>query len=291
MQKDQISVIIILYYSKHLIHSIIQNVHDQVKDLGEIILINNSVENIDEFKTKNIVVVYPEINLGYGAAINLGVKISKYEYLLLLNPDLSIDKFDISLDAIKGQLIISGHNPIMPGYSLKFPGLLDTFVEYSILEVVYIRAIEKYVQFRRITENTDDVLVDYVSGALILTNKTTFNKIGGFDGRFFLFYEETDFCRRALRLKIPVISSSKIQYTPKLGKSSSKDVSKIKIKSGINSCKQYHSIYDGAYATKCTFIALKLLYILIIIFITPFSLIDQKLNAKRKEFIYRMRFF
>jgi hypothetical protein len=291
MKKDKISVIIILYFSKHLISSIILNVQQQIKDLGEIILINNSGEDIDEFQTENIVVVYPEKNLGYGSGINLGVKISKYEYLLILNPDLFIKKFDISIEAISIQTIISGHNPLMPGYSLKFPSLFASFIEYSILEVAYVKTIDRLIQFKRIKDNSDEVLVDYISGALIFTNKTTFNRIGGFDSSFFLFYEETDFCKRASHLKIPVVSSSKIVYEPKAGKSSFKDVNDIKIKSGINSCKKYHSKYDGAFATRCIFILLKLLYGIVILFISPFSLVSQKLRIKRSEFIYRMRFF
>jgi GT2 family glycosyltransferase len=39
--------------------------------------------------------------------------------------------------------------------------------------------------------------VDWVSGASMMIRRKTFDRIGRFDEQYFLYYEETDFCRRA----------------------------------------------------------------------------------------------
>lgn len=291
MNANKISVIIILYYSKHLLFDIISNIKNKINQLGEIILVNNSGENIDEFKSDIVRVVYPSHNLGYGSGINLGVQHSKYNFLLFLNPDLHIQKFDVSLENYQKEVILSGHNPKMPGYCLKFPNLISFLVTNTLIDLKYVKAIDKRIHFKRIKDHSEDIEVDYISGALIFTTKPIFNKIGGFDSSFFLFYEETDFCKRASQLNIPVIETSKIAFDTKNGKSSSMDVNHIKIKAGIDSSKLYHSRYSGIVATQCTLILLKAIYGIIILVMIPFSLISKRYKSKREEFIYRINYF
>ena len=53
MVKDKISVIVILYFSKHLIKELVSNINSTVKDCGEIILINNINLSIEKQGTAN----------------------------------------------------------------------------------------------------------------------------------------------------------------------------------------------------------------------------------------------
>ena len=44
---------------------------------------------------------------------------------------------------------------------------------------------------------TGAVTVDYVKGACLLMSREALNTVGPLDGRFFMYFEETDWCRRA----------------------------------------------------------------------------------------------
>ena len=47
--------------------------------------------------------------------------------------------------------------------------------------------------------------VDWVAGMFLLFKTTTFARLGGFDERYFLYYEDVDICARAHQLNEPVI--------------------------------------------------------------------------------------
>ena len=52
--------------------------------------------------------------------------------------------------------------------------------------------------------------VDIVTGACMLIKKDVFNKVGGFDERYFLFMEDFDLCREIKKLKLDVIYYHKV---------------------------------------------------------------------------------
>lgn|GEM_PF-2151721 len=290
MEQNRISIIIVLYFSKHLLYNLLPNVRKTIINIGEIILINNSDENLDEFESNDIRIIYPKFNLGYAGGINLGVGKSKYDWLLILNPDIHVNHFSIEPKHINNEIIISGFNPKMPGYSLRFPTLLSGFISIAVIDLVYSKTIDKLIHFRRIDPKVDELKVDYVSGALIFTNKKTFEKIGGFDDAYFLYYEETDFCKRASKLNIPILCTNKISFTPNAGKASSKNVDKIKIRAGILSCKRYHSKYSGKLATRGMFLLLRSEYLLMLMILAPISYIIKSFSQKKGEIAYRMKF-
>lgn len=65
--------------------------------------------------------------------------------------------------------------------------------------------------------------IDYVSGCCMMIRKEVFDEIGYFDERYFLYFEDVDFCLRAKRvgLDISVVSSCVVTHTLKEGKQKS----------------------------------------------------------------------
>jgi GT2 family glycosyltransferase len=57
------------------------------------------------------------------------------------------------------------------------------------------RLLKPWITVRHMTKSSE--LVDWVSGASMMIRPAVFKAIGGMDENYFLFYEETDFCRRA----------------------------------------------------------------------------------------------
>jgi len=62
--------------------------------------------------------------------------------------------------------------------------------------------------------------VDAVSGALMLVPRAAFARIGGFDERYFLHFEDMDLCRRARDLELQVACANDVRVTHVKGTSS-----------------------------------------------------------------------
>jgi len=78
--------------------------------------------------------------------------------------------------------------------AFRFPTPLGEF-EAAIGLGVARRLLGRYVIAPSYPDHA--VAVHWVSGASMMIRRETFDRIGRFDERYFLYYEETDFCRRA----------------------------------------------------------------------------------------------
>ena len=175
---NQITIILLSHRSKNLVLNFIKDIHIKYK----LIIIDNS--NDTELK-KIIEKDYPEIviniieNNGYGSAINYASKLVKTKYFLINNPDINglnenmINKF---LDAAKT--------------------LNDNF---SALGPRFINANPKSLVQSNNIKNIEEM--KFLSGSCMFFKKENFDFIGGFDEKFFLYFEESDFCLRSHKIK------------------------------------------------------------------------------------------
>jgi N-acetylglucosaminyl-diphospho-decaprenol L-rhamnosyltransferase len=146
-------------------------------------------------------------NLGYGAGTNLGARGSTAPWLLLLNPDVYVDPGALErLVAVADQrediavlaptLVYPDGSPQIGGG--RFAGWMREVGRMSgLARRVRSRRASLAPEFRsdqQATETTIDR--EWVSGAVMLVRRLAFDAVGGFDERFFLYYEDEDLCRR-----------------------------------------------------------------------------------------------
>jgi len=176
--------------------------------IDNIIIINNGSTD-DSLKIEsppkyNIKVIKNEYNIGFAAACNQGAKLSNARYLLFLNPDTqlfaeSIEKPLSFLEspenrdvAILGVQLVDQHNQILRTCA-RFP-TLKTFLMKSLgLSKIFHR----FDHFMFEWDHKETRFVDQVIGAFFLIRRKTFEELGGFDERFFVYFEELDLSLRA----------------------------------------------------------------------------------------------
>ena len=176
-----ITIVIPSYKSKKLVLLHLKNLSKKFR----ILIIENSqdkiLKSVVDKKYKNTK-VYLKKNIGYGRAINFASRLVKTKYFFVMNPDTKIYKNTIR----------------------------------NLYKACKIKKEFGMLSPHNITENNkrekNQLLIEkkMLNGAAMFFDKKIFNKIGGFDEKIFLYYEENDFFRKSnnLNFKLYTVSDS-----------------------------------------------------------------------------------
>ncbi len=148
-------------------------------------------------------------NGGFAYGNNLGIAHARASsapsYVYLLNPDAQVRPHAVEilvrfLEAHPTVGIVGSGFDNLDGsdwpIAFRFPTVwseLDQGLGIGLIT----RMLERWVVARRMSPVSQRV--DWICGASMLIRPAVLDAIGGFDENYFLYYEETDFCRRALR--------------------------------------------------------------------------------------------
>ncbi len=141
-------------------------------------------------------------NAGYGKGNNLGLMQAKGAYTLIINPDTRLEPKGLQM-MIEAMERDPGIGLIAPRLlfddgtvresARTFPQITDLIVKRTVLRTLFPGRMKRYLQHDRGDAAQD---VDWVAGACLLTRTDMLRQLRGFDPRFFLFFEDTDLCRR-----------------------------------------------------------------------------------------------
>lgn len=208
-----LSVIIVNFQTKDLLQKCLESLEKSKYRDFEIIAVDNgstdgSVEAI-EARYKDIKILRNEENLGFAKAVNQGIKQATGEYIFLLNPDSEVKPGSLEElvkfakkrpeTGVVGAKLLNPDGSIQPSV-YHFPTIWRAIAEYWLGKK---GAYEKYA-----VTASDAVEVEAVTGAAMLIPKKTIEKIGFLDERYFMYFEDLDFCRRVQR------AGFKVYYLP-----------------------------------------------------------------------------
>lgn len=205
----KLSIIIVNYKSKDLLERCVSAVFKNVKGVSfEVIVVNNDEKNpslaLPFTKGEDIKIINSGENLGFGKACNKGAKKAQGRVLLFLNPDTEIVSENI-------QLILKEFNS-QAKQGIIGPKLLtggSKTQEWSAgVEVTLFDIIKNNLGFfasKKIWESKRKISCAWVSGAALFIRQDLFQKLGGFDEKFFMYFEDIDLCRRARQAGSQVI--------------------------------------------------------------------------------------
>lgn len=180
---------------------------------AEITLRNiNAWKKMHKEKSKYVFYIFNKTNDGFGRACNFGFELTnmRFKYILLLNPDLTVEKnaiskiikhaYDSNADISGGKMISSDGKTIQKSV-FKIPNIFTILFEFSNLKKIFNTKIgEKSFYIHSQNSIQADTPIDGVSGGFMLIKSTSYRKISGFNIKYFMYLEDVDFCARAKKL-------------------------------------------------------------------------------------------
>ena len=148
--------------------------------------------------------VFPGTNTGFGAGCNLGAAAALAEgaeVLLFLNPDATIDAESAVrlMAAVEAEpLLLAGPTVLSPDGEVASAGL-DLDLDTGMMR-----------PWRRRAEHPEAETLPWVTGACFAVTRELWERLSGFDERYFLYWEDVDLCARvqALGGRVAVIDGA-----------------------------------------------------------------------------------
>jgi GT2 family glycosyltransferase len=197
-----LSIITVSYNSQDFIEKYLKSVLKYKPANSEVIVLDNCSSDetarvLEDYQDK-ITLIRSEENLGFAKGNNKAVNEgASGDYLFFLNPDTELTG-DIFPELIKfyesdKNMGLVGTKLILPDGATqqsvkKLPTIWGAFKEY-ILGI-------KHAYSQYIPKGDNPQEVDCIYGAAMLIRRELFNNVGGFNEKYFLYYEDVDFCRK-----------------------------------------------------------------------------------------------
>lgn len=206
-----LDIIIVNYNSTEHLLQCLKSLHESLDGFPARVIVedNASQDGVGRVKTMFPQVVLSENtdNLGFAKAVNRGLAESDAPYVVILNPDTYViegffesvirymeDNTDVGM---VGPRILNLDGSVQ-GSARSFPTPLTALFGRSTLLTKWFPN-NRFTSRNVLTTRTDGVTpipVDWVSGACMVVRKEAIRDVGPMDERFFIYWEDADWCKR-----------------------------------------------------------------------------------------------
>ncbi len=212
----ELSVIIVNYQTREFLIACLSSIYGACQSFNMEIIVtdnnsgDNSVRMIKE-SFPSVILIENQINVGFAAASNQGLRIMKGDYALLLNPDTEVinNTLQEMLEFMKhhervgilGCRITDKNGNIQRSAfppASSFGEINDILTRFKLERILPARLT--YRRYHDLLRNGGQPFkVGWVTGACLMIRKETIADVGLLDENLFLFSEDVDWCIRATK--------------------------------------------------------------------------------------------
>ena len=238
----KLTVIIVNYNVKEYLRQCLHSVERALQGMeGEVIVVDNASS---DGSVEELAAVYPSVtfiankdNRGFSCANNQAIRLSKAEYVLLLNPDTIVGE-----DVLHHCISFMDTHPDAGGVGVKMladdgrmawesrrgvPTLMTSFYKMMGLCSLFpkSRVFGKY--YMRYLDANEVNRIEIMSGAFMMLRRQALEEIGLLDETFFMYGEDIDLCYRIKKAGWSIVYYGKEKITHFKGASSKRQRPKL----------------------------------------------------------------
>jgi len=206
-----ISIIIVNYNSKGFTLNCLRSIKaaNFANLKYEIIVIDNaSYDNIGEilaWQNPEVKFIQSETNLGLGGGNNLGIKQAEGKYIAIMNPDTVAfkDTFTKLFEfmEVNQEVGVVGPKQFNPDQTIqdscyRWHALMTPFYRRTFLGKLALAKKDLARFLMKDFDKTKARDVDWLLGSCLFMRASAFKQVGLSDENYFLYFEDTDWCRR-----------------------------------------------------------------------------------------------
>jgi GT2 family glycosyltransferase len=209
MSDPDLSLVLVAHHSSPVLAAALAAFRGEAAALGlrtETLVVEHSEDAAEAERAASLADrVLPRPNRGFAAGVNAGVAAASGRLLLVGNPDVALLPGALAplLDAIANGWGVVGPQFELAGF--RFPPADVQSASAELWRRILPRPGAPWRRFlrhelrrwRRAWEASTTVAVPTLSGALLATTREVFARLGPWDEEYFLYFEETDWLRRA----------------------------------------------------------------------------------------------
>ena len=210
MSDIELSVVIVSFNGREFLPDCVETLKENLRAMSHelIVIDNDSADGSAEWIEKthpDIALMKNPANLGFARAVNIGIQSSQGRFLYILNQDLRFrpGATQALLDRIKAESELGMIGPKFVGFdgtsrhsARCLPRYRHVFYEALLLSRLFPRHREFASWRMGWFDHETERYVEQPLGSAMLIPRAIIEKVGLFDERFPIFFNDVDYCRR-----------------------------------------------------------------------------------------------
>jgi len=230
--KLRFSIIIVHFNGFERLNNLIKGLLSDISDNDRIIVVdNNSSDNSiklikKKYPNNKIHFIENKFNRGYSVAANQGIFYQDSEYVLVCNNDIITEKG--TLKKLESLFIKFPETAMISGQLVDSKNHMSSTASGAFTFLSNLDGIDKIARIKQ-SKKTQESFVDNLRGACLAVRRKAIDQVGGYNEKFFFYFEDTEWCMRLRNKGWKILFSTSIQVFHEGGGSTSKYFLKSRI--------------------------------------------------------------